>query len=50
MFVPATVFTDKNVKGKETTSDATKHHHRKEEANISKSKVQNSELELNKKI
>jgi hypothetical protein len=50
MYVPVTVFTDKDDKRKETSNDATKHHHHKEEPNISKSMVQNSEVDLDKKV
>jgi hypothetical protein len=50
MFVPASICTDKNGKRKEATSDATKHHHRKEEFNIAEDKVKTCELEINKKI
>ena len=50
MYVPVTVFTDKDDKRKETSKDATKYHHHQEEPNISKSMVHNSELDLNKKI
>jgi hypothetical protein len=50
MFVPASIFTDKNGKRKEATSDATKHHHSKDESNISEGKVKTCELDINKKI
>lgn len=50
MFVPASVFTDKSGKEKGTTKDAAKLHHHKEESNISKSIVQNCELDNDKKI
>ena len=50
MYVPVTVFTDKDDKRKETSNYATKHHHKKEESNISQNKVQNCELDLDKKI
>jgi hypothetical protein len=50
MFVPVTVFTDNSGKRKETTKDDAKLHHYKEESNIFTSKVQNSELDLDKKI
>jgi hypothetical protein len=50
MFVPASVFTDKNGKRKDVTSDTIKHHHHKEESNISEGKVKTCELDINKKI
>jgi len=50
MYVPVTIFTDKDDKRKETSKDATKYHHHKEEPNILKSMVQNSEVDLDKKV
>ena len=50
MFVPVSVFTNKNDKEKETTGDGTKHHHHKEEANTSKIKVENNTLGTDKEI
>ena len=45
MFVPATVFTEDNDKEKETTKRTRKHHYHKEEVNISKMKMENSEVD-----
>ena len=50
MYVPVTVFTDKDDKRKETGNDATKHHHKREKSNITKIKVQDSEINLDNKI
>ena len=44
MFVPVTVFTNNDDKGKETAGDAKKIYHSKVEPNVSKDKVQNKEL------
>ena len=50
MFVPVTIFTDKSDKRKETTGDATKPHHHKEESNVSKHKTQSSQIGTDKEI
>ena len=50
MYVPVTVFTDKDDKRKETGNDATKHHHKKEKSNITKNKVQDCELDIDRRI
>ncbi len=49
MYVPVTVFTDKSDKRKETSKKTTKHHH-KEESNASKNKIEDIELDLDKKV
>ena len=45
MFVPASVFTNKDEKTKETTGDAKKRYHHKTEPSVSKIKVRNNELD-----
>ena len=45
MFVPGSVFTNKDDKRNETNGDAKKRYHHKTEYNVSKIKVQNNELD-----
>lgn len=50
MFVDKSVFKNENDKKKEATGDVKKLHHHKEELNISKDKIQNSKLGIDKEI
>lgn len=50
MFVPVTVFTNKDESVKETTGNGIKHYQHKEEASTSKIKVKNNTLGTDKEI
>jgi hypothetical protein len=50
MFVPPSIFTNKNDKRKENITDVTRSHNHEEESNISKGEVKNSQLGIDKEI
>ena len=50
MYVPVTIFTDKSHKKTEITNDVTKHHQQNERSDSTRNKVQNCNLDLDKKI